>query len=199
MLDRAPGWLGTKVAELATEQLIEPIACFVCGVAPGDGVALLRCSRCKVAWYCSAGHQREHWPEHKGECGKDVRRAAPSDTEDPPQGESDRLAILAARAASLSKQGLHLQAETVYREVIDLATRDGGADHPDTLAAMENLGFCLLDQERSGEAEAIQRDVQSARARGHGWECGLRCGFTGSYAAVELHEQACPTRCAEHI
>jgi hypothetical protein len=26
----------------------------------------------------------------------------------------------------------------------------------------------------------------------------LRCGFTGSYAAVELHEQACPTRCAEH-
>lgn len=31
---------------------------------------MLACSRCKLAWYCSAACQKVHWPEHKTYCGK---------------------------------------------------------------------------------------------------------------------------------
>jgi len=29
---------------------------------------LLRCSRCKTAWYCGAKHQQDHWPRHQRLC-----------------------------------------------------------------------------------------------------------------------------------
>jgi hypothetical protein len=38
--------------------------CAVCGVHEN----LSRCSRCKVKFYCSVKHQREHFPQHKLEC-----------------------------------------------------------------------------------------------------------------------------------
>ena len=30
---------------------------------------LLKCSRCKAAFYCGLAHQKEHWKHHKHECG----------------------------------------------------------------------------------------------------------------------------------
>jgi hypothetical protein len=91
--------------------------------------------------------------------------AAPSATDDLQECESERLTTLAARAESLSKQGMHLQAEPIYRELIVLSTRAGGADHPDTLAAMENLAYNLLDQERNGDAEVMARPAHLIRAQ----------------------------------
>jgi hypothetical protein len=41
--------------------------CAWCGVSAPN---LLRCGRCKAAWYCGADHQRAAWRGgHKQECG----------------------------------------------------------------------------------------------------------------------------------
>ena len=37
-------------------------------VVEEEDTSLLRCSRCKNAWYCSTSCQRSHWPTHKVEC-----------------------------------------------------------------------------------------------------------------------------------
>ena len=37
-------------------------------VVVDDDTSLLRCSRCKNAWYCSTSCQREHWATHKLNC-----------------------------------------------------------------------------------------------------------------------------------
>lgn len=42
--------------------------CMVCG-ATGP---ISKCSRCKVAFYCSAACQKEHWMHHKKTCGKSL-------------------------------------------------------------------------------------------------------------------------------
>jgi hypothetical protein len=41
------------------------LICAHCGVKSDK---LSRCSRCKCTWYCSADHQRAHYPNHKLEC-----------------------------------------------------------------------------------------------------------------------------------
>ncbi|GAA6030515.1 hypothetical protein JCM8097_006183 [Rhodosporidiobolus ruineniae] len=52
--------------------------CSKCHKLDGEkGVKLTCCQRCKTAanrfvWYCGAACQREDWPRHKPECGKDV-------------------------------------------------------------------------------------------------------------------------------
>jgi hypothetical protein len=47
--------------------------CSWCGKASQQ---LLRCARCKAAWYCGADHQRAAWKAgHKQECGKAVNVA----------------------------------------------------------------------------------------------------------------------------
>lgn len=42
--------------------------CNLCGL----GDQLYRCSRCKLAFYCSKAHQREDWSVHKTKCGKNI-------------------------------------------------------------------------------------------------------------------------------
>jgi len=43
-------------------------SCDHCGSVPVKGEKLMRCSKCKVAWYCSKDHQMQAWPEHKKTC-----------------------------------------------------------------------------------------------------------------------------------
>lgn len=40
--------------------------CAACGARDH----LRQCARCKRAWYCGDGHQKEHWPTHKRRCVK---------------------------------------------------------------------------------------------------------------------------------
>ncbi|EPY29578.1 MYND finger domain-like protein [Strigomonas culicis] len=42
--------------------------CFKCGTRAAPGTALMRCSRCKVAKYCSAECQKSDWKFHKQVC-----------------------------------------------------------------------------------------------------------------------------------
>jgi hypothetical protein len=48
----------------------DPDGCRVCAWCGKAGKDLLRCGRCKAAWYCGADHQRAAWKAgHKQECG----------------------------------------------------------------------------------------------------------------------------------
>ncbi|KAK9880443.1 hypothetical protein WA026_011689 [Henosepilachna vigintioctopunctata] len=40
------------------------ICCAICGYSDN----LLRCSRCKLIFYCSKDHQKKHWKKHKVDC-----------------------------------------------------------------------------------------------------------------------------------
>eukprot|EP00457_Paulinella_chromatophora_P005041 gb/GEZN01005054.1/.p1 GENE.gb/GEZN01005054.1/~~gb/GEZN01005054.1/.p1 ORF type:complete len:546 (-),score=84.45 gb/GEZN01005054.1/:34-1671(-) len=55
-------------SSLATVQ-----ACGYCGIS---GSGLLRCSRCRAAFYCDKHHQRKHWKQHKVSCGSNAKVTA---------------------------------------------------------------------------------------------------------------------------
>jgi hypothetical protein len=40
--------------------------CAACG---NQALQMLKCSRCKAAFYCDAACQKRHWREHKAACG----------------------------------------------------------------------------------------------------------------------------------
>ena len=52
--------------------------CAQCGIAPGTKTHM-RCTRCKIVFYCSKEHQRAHWKTHKSTCKKpSVTKSSPS-------------------------------------------------------------------------------------------------------------------------
>ncbi|KNC76268.1 hypothetical protein SARC_11224 [Sphaeroforma arctica JP610] len=53
--------------------------CNNCGAAPVGSNNLLRCANCRMANYCNAQCQKDHWQTHKSEC----RRNLIDDTLDP--------------------------------------------------------------------------------------------------------------------
>lgn len=55
---------GAAAAAAALAPAEKPRQCGVCNKADD----LLRCSRCKVQWYCGPQHQREHWVLHRQSC-----------------------------------------------------------------------------------------------------------------------------------
>ena len=40
-----------------------------CATCSKMALKMLRCSRCKAAFYCDAACQKRHWREHKAACG----------------------------------------------------------------------------------------------------------------------------------
>lgn len=42
--------------------------CSQCGAEEGEDTKLMRCSKCKLARYCSTECQRKHYPDHKSNC-----------------------------------------------------------------------------------------------------------------------------------
>jgi hypothetical protein len=41
----------------------------ICAACGAKRLQMLRCSRCKAAFYCDAACQKRHWREHKAACG----------------------------------------------------------------------------------------------------------------------------------
>ena len=44
--------------------------CGTCAACGKKQLQMLRCSRCKAAFYCDAACQKRHWQEHKAACGE---------------------------------------------------------------------------------------------------------------------------------
>lgn len=55
-----------------------PSECAACLVPAVSGSALLRCGRCKRAWYCGRQCQRSHWLKHKQVCRASSASATPT-------------------------------------------------------------------------------------------------------------------------
>lgn len=62
---------------------ILPTTCSTCTRPPPSGHSLLRCSRCKRAYYCSRTCQKQAWKGHKAECDP-VAAPSPSSVLDTP-------------------------------------------------------------------------------------------------------------------
>lgn len=60
-----------------------PSICSTCARPPPFGHSLLRCSRCKCAYYCSRTCQKQAWKLHKTECDP-VSAPSPSTVLDTP-------------------------------------------------------------------------------------------------------------------
>jgi hypothetical protein len=58
---------------------------------------------------------------------------------------------------SLGQQGKHSEAETMYRQTLQLRERVLGKDYPDTLASINNLVGSLGQQGKHAEAETMYR------------------------------------------
>jgi hypothetical protein len=52
--------------------------CFTCTQPPAPGLSLLRCSRCKNAYYCSKSCQKTAWKLHKYDCERAGAANSPS-------------------------------------------------------------------------------------------------------------------------
>lgn len=58
-------------------QIDQSVICVVCNKTD----KLLRCSRCKVVFYCTKEHQRRDWKRHKEFCTKHPAHSAATDQE----------------------------------------------------------------------------------------------------------------------
>ena len=83
-------------------------------------------------------------------------------------------------AAVLEAQGKHGEAETNYRDVLEIRTRTLGAEHDDTLRTARELARCLDAQGK----QAVALDF--ARLAADGWEKTLGAGHPRTLLAREL-------------
>jgi hypothetical protein len=107
--------------------------CSLCGTA---GRGLLRCSRCKSAWYCNASCQKRGWNKHKPDC-KPAGGAAPS---------SDQASAAAAQqAGSSAEPGSPHKDQPQQDQQQQQQQAEGGPDaaspaEPEMLSMEEALG-----------------------------------------------------------
>lgn len=80
--------------------------------------AVLRCSRCKSVYYCSAECQKFDWKEHKGSCNAENSNVPPLKTKTVSRLDSLRLAALHGDMNAQHELGL------AYRDGVEGATID---------------------------------------------------------------------------
>ncbi|KAF6249422.1 hypothetical protein COO60DRAFT_970657 [Scenedesmus sp. NREL 46B-D3] len=114
--------------------------CGFCHKVPDKLELLLRCSRCKHAWYCSQACQRSAWPQHKQECKKlqNLQNGA------------------AARSGTNSCSSSAATSPT--------AQQAGRAEQPDTAAAADAGSNSRRSPDRQGAAAATAEQRASDNA-----------------------------------
>src|SRR5215469_3173710 len=68
-------------------------------------------------------------------------------------------------AYTLEKEGRYAEAESVYRDALQIQRRVLGLEHPDTLLTMDNLNNTLAEQGRYTDAEKLCRQTLDIRAK----------------------------------
>jgi tetratricopeptide (TPR) repeat protein len=68
----------------------------------------------------------------------------------------------------LSQEGRYSQAEAVYRQAYQIQVRTLGAQDPQTLETLGNLGFAYLKEKRFGQAELLLRQALEDETRAFG-------------------------------
>ena len=63
------------------------------------------------------------------------------------------------------KQGRHAEAEVMLREAVSGLRETAGPAHPNTLGALESLGFACLQQRKYLDAEPVLREAAAGRAQ----------------------------------
>ena len=76
-----------------------------------------------------------------------------------PARNHDRLNAQNLLAGAYMAQGRYAKAEVLYRELLAVSQRLGGADDENVLGVALNLGMVLRNQDKSSEAEAVLRDT----------------------------------------
>lgn len=77
----------------------------------------------------------------------------------------DTLSSMNKYGMFLHGQSRHIEAESIYREVLRICEKSQGADHPMLNTAQHNLGTSLLYLERSEEAEPLIKASYSSLQR----------------------------------
>lgn len=137
-------------------------ACAVCGSRENA----LRCSRCKLVYYCSKLHQRQDWRRHKPACGR------------PDSCTSTESAIRSAATAlpvSGADQVVHPRRTTVG-DFPEISFRAGDAGRQDAaldemcrnvVGDMDEYGVCVLDGFLGvDEGKAVLAEVLAMRTQG---------------------------------
>eukprot|EP01083_Nonionella_stella_P146716 461823_1 len=109
---------------------IKPKVCEYCGKTTD----LMRCSRCKHAWYCGGGHQSEHWKSHSLFCeppGGDNAHSSSSHVQS--DHKDDDVAVVDTRV------GLRCPLSIAR---IKVAAKGADCLHPACFNLATFLGFC---------------------------------------------------------
>ena len=78
---------------------------------------------------------------------------------DLPEDDASRLSAAQGLAHAFSGQGKYAQAEALLREVLAIAKRLCGENHPNTLLTAGNVALSLSNQGKYADAEALFRDT----------------------------------------
>ena len=62
-------------------------------------------------------------------------------------------------AACQNTQGKHIEAEPMFRQALSANKLVHGADHPSTVASVNNLAICQDDEGKRTEAEPMNRQA----------------------------------------
>ena len=68
-------------------------------------------------------------------------------------------------AEAIDRQGRHIEAENLFRDLCDIRRRVMGPEHPRTMSTMHNLAQAIGSQSRHSEAEAMFRELLDVQHR----------------------------------
>jgi len=95
---------------------------------------------------------------------------------------------MAELAETLGYEGHFVEAESLYRETLDIERRVLGPEHPATLSLMSGLAVVLSAEGHYAEAEKLERETLEIRRRRFGPDHPDTAGSTYDLACIEARK-----------
>jgi MYND finger len=109
-----------------------------CGHPDCDKHANLRCSRCKLVYYCSAEHQKSHWTIHKSLCRPHSQNNSGASKVPSALIENPAKAIASLSAPSSSSSGEKRVSRCMFcGEELNLSSEDEAVKHMEVCDALQ--------------------------------------------------------------